>query len=208
MSKQYKARLSGNQTTARIVFDEAEVSIKATLAEGDKPAGPPTFSGVAYSGGIVPRHTIKGGKLDADYIIDLSGMTQGRAMKANLDHDRKQRVGHVAKFENDKKQISVEGVLSAATPHRDLIANSDPSYGWNVSIEADLAQPEKLKRGEATTVNGRKVDGPLVIFRKSKMTDIAFVDRGADMGNAITIAASDEPRKTTLRELRAAANSN
>lgn len=182
----------------------AEVAIKA--AEGEA-KGPPTFAGVAYSGGLVPRHTLTGMKLDADYVVDLSGMTQGRSIKANLDHDRKQRVGHVSEFGNDQKQITVAGVLSAATPYRDQVAQSAAdNYAWDVSIEAALAVPEKVAAGKSVNVNGRAFTGPLYIFRKSVLTDLAFVDRGADTGNAITIAASDEPKTTTLRELREAAN--
>lgn len=193
MRKQFKARLS-NTATAQIVAEGGAVTV--TQSEGDK-KGPPTFSGVAYSGGVAPRHTLKGMKLDADYIIDLSGMKQGRGIKANLDHDRKQRVGHVSDFKNDQKQITVDGVLSASTPYRDQVAQSaQDGYGWDVSIEADLSKPQKLKQGESATVNGRSVSGPLFIFRESKLTDIGFVDRGADAGNQITIAASaakDEP---------------
>jgi hypothetical protein len=192
MPRQFKARLSSH--TAQIVEEAGELTIKAS-AEGEA-KGAPTFSGVAYSGGIAPRHTMKP-KLDADYIIDLSGLKKGRSIKANLDHDRKQRVGHVSQFNNDGKQVTVEGVLSAATPAQRTVADSAANgYGWDVSIEADLAKPEKIKAGETATVNGRNVTGPLYVFRQGTLTDIGFVDRGADTGNAITIAASaakDEP---------------
>lgn len=186
--KPFKARLS-KPTTAKLIAEGGPVTIKAGADEGDK-KGPPTFEGVGYSGGVVPRQTLNI-KLDADYIIDLSGFTPGRNVKANLDHKNNQRVGHLTAVENDKKQVAVAGVLSAATAHRDEVANSSTDqYGWEVSIEADLESPKKLDVGKTAIVNGRNVTGPLYIFRKSTLTGLGFVSNGADAGNNVSIAAS------------------
>src|SRR5688572_24251744 len=119
--KPFKARLS-KPATAKLIADGGPVTIHAGAGEGDK-KGPPTFEGIGYSGGVVPRHTLSI-KLDADYVIDLSGMSPGRNVKANLDHKTNQRVGHLTAIENDKTQVKVAGVLSAATSHRDEVANS------------------------------------------------------------------------------------
>ncbi len=187
MSKQYKAKLSSN--TAKLIADAGAVTIKAGATEGES-KGPPTFEGVAYSGGIVNRSTLSQ-KLDADYIIDLSGMSSGRNVKANLDHKATQRVGHLTGVNNDKTQVAVSGVLSAATSYRDEVANSAADgFGWDVSIEASLASPKKLASGKTAVVNGRTVTGPLYIFQKSQLTALGFVNNGADAGNNITIAAS------------------
>lgn len=186
---------------AQLIDEGCELQVQAS-AEGK---GSPSFSGVAYSGGLVPSHTLNQRIATPTYVIDLAGMTQGRNVKANLDHKRTQRVGHLTEYDNDGKRLAVTGLLSAATEHRDLVANS-PDYGWDSSIETNLSQPESVPRGKTAQVNGRSVSGPTTIFRKSVLTGLAFVDRGADPENAITVAASDEPKLTTLRELREAAN--
>jgi hypothetical protein len=201
----FSAKLS-KPTIAQLIDDSGPITVKAGTVDGDK-HGPPTFEGIVYSGGIVPSHTLNIPIGTATYIIDLDGMSQGRNVKLNLDHKRSQRVGHLTDYENDKKQIRVAGQLSAATEHRDQVAKSAADgYAWDASIEATMARPEKLHSGKTAVVNGRTISGPTTIFRASVLDAIGFVDRGADSENAITIAASDEGKTTTLRELREAAN--
>lgn len=187
-NRRYFAKLNAAQTV-KLVAETGAVTIKASAGEGDAKT-PPTFSGVAYSGGIVSRSTLSQ-KLDADYIIDLSGMTYSKGAKANLDHKSNQRVGHLTDVQNNGKQVEVQGVLSAATPYRDEVAASAADgFGWDVSIEALLTKPRKLAAGKTEVVNGRTVSGPLYIFGKSVLSALGFVNNGADAGNAITIAAS------------------
>jgi hypothetical protein len=191
MTRKVKARLTAaSKATARLVADSGAVTIQAGVADGES-KGPATFGGVAYSGGIVSRHTLTGLKLDADYVIDLAGMESRRSVKANLDHKTSQRVGHITEVNNDQKQLSVAGALSAATSHRDEVAGSAADgFEWEVSIEASLGKPTKLARGKTQTVNGRTVEGPLYIFANSTLTGLGFVSNGADEGNAIKIAAT------------------
>jgi hypothetical protein len=191
--KPFKAKLSTH--TAKLIAEGGPVTIAAGAVDGER-KGPPTFEGVGYSGAVVSRATLNA-SLPHDYIIDLAGMGEGRNVKANLDHKKTQRVGHLTAVENDKKQLKVSGLLSAATPHRDEVANSAGNgYGWEVSIEADLGKPTKLDAGKTAIVNGRPVSGPLYIFRKSTLTGLGFVSNGADAGNTVTVAATaakDEP---------------
>jgi hypothetical protein len=185
-----RSRRQHSRTSAGRQGRSGAVVIKAGAGEGDA-KGPATFGGIAYSGGVAPRHTLSGANLDADYIIDLSGMKPGRGVKANLDHKPTQRVGHVTTINNDGKQVAVEGILSAQTEYRDQVASSAANgYPWESSIEASLGGKEKLAAGKTAVVNGRNVSGPLYIFRRSTLTDLGFVDHGADSGNHITIAAS------------------
>ena len=190
-----KAKLSA-PNTARLIADPGSVTVKAGEGEGEK-QGPPTFSGVAYSGGVVNRSTLSGLKLDADYIIDLQGMSPGRGVKANLDHKTSQRVGHVSDVANDGKELRLTGVLSAKTAYREEVAGSAAEgFVWDVSIEASLPKPRKLDRGKTATVNGRKIEGPLYIFPTSTLTGLGFVSNGADEGNSINVAASAAGEKT------------
>lgn len=184
MRQSCKARLSAAKAT--MIAPAAPVTVNAA-AGGDTP---PTFSAVAYSGSVVSRSTVKP-QPESDYIIDLAGMTQGRNGKANLDHNSNQRVGHLTDYANDGKQVVVTGALSADTEHKRTVANSAAQgYPWELSIEASLSRPEKLAANKSAVVNGRTVNGPLVIFRKSVLTDVGFVSHGADAGNQVTVAAS------------------
>lgn len=180
----HKARLA-SPTRVKMIAAPAPVNFAKPTEEG----GIPTFSALAYSGDIVSRNTATP-KLEFDYILDLAGMKQGRNGKANLGHKRDQRVGHLTDFQNDGKQVNVEGLLSAETPHRDEVAKSASNqYTWELSIEADMFKPRKLAAGKTAIVNGRTVNGPLIIFAESTLTGVGFVDHGADAGNLVTIAA-------------------
>jgi phage major head subunit gpT-like protein len=183
--KKHSARLSAAKTT--MVAPAAPVTVTAAASDNSTP---PTFSAVAYSGSIVNRGTVKP-QPEFDYVIDLAGMTQGRNGKANLDHQSTQRVGHLTDYANDGNQVIVTGALSADTEHKRTVANSAAQgYPWELSIEANLSKPEKLPSGKSAVVNGRTVNGPLVIYRKSVLTDVGFVSHGADAGNQVTVAAS------------------
>lgn len=186
-----KCKLAKSVTvTTQLGAINAPVTIQAAVKEAGADAVPPKFHSVAYSGDRVNGATATP-KLQHDYIIDLAGMTAGKNVKANLDHKVNQRVGHVTEFSNDGKQVIVSGLLSAATTHRDEVASSAANgYSWEGSIEASLAKPRLLAAGKSATVNGRTVEGPLYIFGKSVLTDLAFVSHGADGGNEVTIAAA------------------
>jgi phage major head subunit gpT-like protein len=185
MSKIHKARLAAAKTV--MVAPAAPVTVTAAAPESN---GPPSFSAVAYSGSVVSRNTVTP-KPEHDYIIDLAGMTQGRNGKANLDHKATQRVGHLTDYQNDGSQVIVAGALSAETEHKRTVASSAAQgYPWELSIEANLSRPEKLPANKSAVVNGRTVNGPLVIYRKSVLTDVGFVSHGADAGNHVTVAAS------------------
>jgi hypothetical protein len=196
MRKQsHKARLSKPQT-AQLANINTPIAF-AELAEGEAEGGPKKFSArPAYSGDKVPGGTLNP-PIKHDYVIDLAGMTVAKSPKANLDHKNAQRVGHVTTVDNDHKTLGLDGLLSADTPHRAEVQNSAKGgYEWEGSIEASLAQPELLGAGKSAIVNGRTFTGPLVIFRKSKLNQIAFVSQGADLGNSISIAASAAGAKT------------
>lgn len=197
MANQRKARLAKSQTAKMIAG--APVTIKAGAVDGET-KGPPTFESIAFSGAPVPGNTASP-SLDGDYVIDLAGMTQGHNPKANLDHKPNQRVGHVTEFANNGKELKLAGVLSAATPYRDEVAESAANgFSWDVSIEAELSQRRKIKAGDSVVVNGRTLNGPLYVFGKSVLTDVAFVSHGASEGNSVTIAAEKAAGAKTMNE--------
>lgn len=184
-----KAKLM--QAYGKTVRLRASVTIDASAKpEEGQPPKAPAFSAIAYSGSVVPGYTAKP-QLDHDFVVDLAGMTASRNVVANLDHDPKHRVGHITDVNNDKSQLVVMGSLSAATPHRDEVAQSAANgFNWEVSIEANLSKVSLLSAGKKATVNGKEMEGPMYIVRKSHLTGLAFVSQGADEGNTVNIAAS------------------
>lgn len=178
-------------TLAKLTVDCDEPIKFEQAAEVDGKQGPPTFTAApAYSGSIVSGATASP-RLPHDYIIDLSGTKVAKNAKVNLDHKSSQRVGHITNAVNDGTALSMTGALSAKTQYRDEVAQSaGDQYPWNVSIEGALSQREFIPAGKSAVVNGRNVSGPLFVFRKAVISELAFCSRGADEGNAVTIAAS------------------
>jgi len=192
-SKKYRAKLTAH--TAQLIATTSPVEIKCELGEDGQPKGPPTFSGLGYSGGMVPGYTATP-KLPYPYVIDLAGTKNARHQHANLDHKGAQRVGHLTKVDNDGKQLAVEGLLSAATAHRDEVANSArDGMPWEVSIECNLGGSQLVPKGKSATVNGQTFQGPFFRMTKNTFTGLAFVSHGADDGNAVKVAASTAGEK-------------
>jgi hypothetical protein len=172
-----------------VALRAAVTILHAAAKEGESaPAGPPSFESLVYSGGRLPGYTAG---LDHDVVVDLAGMKPVKNLVANLDHNPKQRVGHVTAVANDKQTLKASGLLSAATPHRAEVADSSKDgFQWEVSMENLLSKIVFLSAGQSMVVNGQTVSGPVYIAKKSQLTGLAFVSNGADGGNKVKIAAS------------------
>lgn len=147
----------------------------------------PSFSMVAYNGG-----PLRVGGYQFPVVLDLAGVEFRRNALANLDHDREKRVGQVTEAINDGRQITLTGVLSAATTYREeVIASSRNGFEWEASIEAmPTIEPEYIDAGQMVSVNGQSFVGPLYVARESTLFGVAFLAQGADENTTVTIAAS------------------
>ena len=167
----------------------AEVAI--TAAEGDAASGPKKFDVLAYTGGAL---TVRG--YDRPVVVDLEGMTFGKSLIANLDHDSTKRVGHVTATHKQNGQLRFEGLASAATAARDEVVNSAASgFVWQASIEAQPTKLIEVAAGKSVQVNGQSFDGPIYVARKSVSKGFGFVTHGADDNTSVTIAATADKKK-------------
>jgi hypothetical protein len=155
--------------------------------------GPATFiASPAYSGGILKVAGYRFG-----VIMDLAGLSVNKKVVANLDHDIKKRVGHITDHSNDGKSLSLSGVMSADNDHsREVLGSHHQGFSWDVSIEAiPVGKVEMVKAGQTVFVNGQTFQGPVEIARKSNLYGLGFVSIGADVENAVSIAAMEDPEK-------------
>lgn len=168
--------------TKPIVAMSAPATIMAAEAD-DK--GPRKFTAEFYTGG---KLEVNG--YDLPVVVDLAGLSVGKVLVANLDHDPHKRVGNFA-VANDGKSLVANGTASAATPARDEVVNSaDGGYQWQASLEVTPKQIETVKAGKSVTVNGQEHLGPLYVTRTGVLKGFAFVSHGADDNTTATIAAS------------------
>lgn len=167
-------------------FSARSIAIEASASDGKLP----TFTINAYNGG-----PLRVDGYDLPIVVDISGVRIERDVVANLHHDRKQIVGHVAP-ENVKlgqSSIDMAGVISGTGPAaEEAVSNHRNGFHWQASIEAtpEAGAVEYVDEGEKVTVNGQEFAGPLLVSRRSKLHGIAFVARGADDTTSISIAAS------------------
>lgn len=181
----------------------AEVEIQAAASEGES-SGVPRFSMVAYNGGELrtSQYIARYGK---PVVIDLAGLTYAPQIKANMDHDASQRVGHVTEKTNDGRQLILAGLVSGTSnAAKEVVENSQRGYPWESSVEVLPTAPfEEIRAGQSVTVNGRTITGPALIARKSRLFGVAFVARGADETTTVSIAASAaEPSKEISMEFQ------
>lgn len=170
-----------------IIALSAPVSVTAASAEAEGDAKKnPTFDVVAYTGGAL---TLRG--WGSPVVVDISGVSFGKSLVANLDHDPSKRVGHVTGKNKSDGQITLSGEISAATDAaREVRESAGNGFVWQASIEASPDQLIEVAAGKTVTVNGQEFTGPLYVARKSTLRGFAFVSHGADDNTTVSIAAT------------------
>lgn len=169
----------------RLTGEIAALEIEAS-ADGNNPPPIPKFSMLAYSGG--PMRVA--GFRDLT-IVDLAGLEPAaQSIPIRLNHDAEQGVGHADKVMNDGKTLKATGVISRDTKaSREIISSSKKGFPWQASIGASIQEREYLPEGETANINGRTVKGPLNVVRKSTLSELSFVDLGADTTSSANVAA-------------------
>ena len=155
---------------------------------------PATFRGRALSGDVLPVRGYTHG-----VVPDLQGLQiDAKKVVVNQGHDPSRLIGHVVSSQNNGSTLEVEGVFSFENAFQnEVVASAKNGFQWDISVELTPTKIEKVAAGAKVTVNGREFVGPVEIARKSILTGLGFVTRGADAGNMVSIAAMehemDEP---------------
>lgn len=177
--------MAANKKHPNIIAIEAPITITAGESEGENKS-PPKFSVTAYTGGAMELNG-----WDHPVVVDLDGMEFGKSLIANLEHDAKQRVGHVTEKSKDGNQLTLGGVVSSTTAAaKEVVADAGQDFPWQASIEASPQKLETVKAKQTVQVNGQTFTGPLYVARKSVLKGFAFVSHGADDNTTASIAAT------------------
>jgi len=177
----------------KLIAMSAPVAIQAAETDADgNPKGPPTFSVVAYTGGAMQL-----AGWDRPVVVDLDGLSFGKSLVANLDHDATKRVGNVTAKAIKDGQLVLDGKASAATEaRREVVESGADGFVWQASIEASPDVITEVADQKTITVNGQEFTGPLYVAAKSTLKGFAFVSHGADDNTSVSIAATaDQPKE-------------
>lgn len=164
----------------------AGLRICAAAADAASPL--PRFEMTAYSGGTMSQWWSEHG-----VVVDLDGMElPGDAdMPVLLQHDQRIRVGHADTVRVEGGALTASGVVSATSRFaREVVDDSRNGFPFEASIGAQTLSVESLAAGQTAAVNGREVDGPVDIVRRSRLKEISFVVLGADPETSARVAAS------------------
>jgi hypothetical protein len=163
----------------------AQMDITAGADSGDGKPTLPRFSMVAYTGGPM---RVAGWRYPV--VVDLAGLAVPR-QNAPIRESHGARVGHAESIRVEAGQLVAAGVISCTGQvAREVVADAKNGFPWQASIGASVEQFEFIKEGQAVTVNGRALAGPLNIVRKATLGEISFVDIGADGNTSASVAAS------------------
>ena len=167
-----------------LIAFNAPIDIEAA-ASGDK--GPPKFSMMAYGGGPM---RVAGWRQPV--AIDLNGLTiPNGSVPIRFNHDAAHGVGHADKIEKTGGKLTASGIISRATPAAaEVVASSKNGFKWQASVGVTPQDYESIGPDESRVVNGQKISGPFIHVTKSMLSEISFVDLGADSSTSANVTAA------------------
>lgn len=157
--------------------------VQLAAASADNTA-PRTFSGVAHSG---KPFTYKGQRA----IVDLSTLSHKDAVPALLLHDRAARVG-VGRLAVGADGLTISGTLLDNEHGKQVAAEADQGFPWQMSAHIDPARVESLPAGKTASVNGQTVTGPILILRNSDVREVSFTPTGVDKNTHAAVLGDEE----------------
>jgi len=161
----------------------------------DETNGIPTgFSGIAYSGGVVPNYGWFG-----DSAIDIGSLSIPDQMFALVNHDPDQRAGHCRVWiEGDA--IRVAGQFSRTTEAGKSVAGEFMEKApWKLSVGFN-ANSEEMNPPQTVNINGQSLSLS-TIFRNARILEVSFVPADADPNTTVAaFAAPDTPSPTPPQE--------
>lgn len=163
------------------------------------------FSLIAYTGDVIEQHWWWD-----RVIFDIESMQLAAdSIPALLDHDRDKRVGYSTEHEfNAEKGFSVSGIMLSNDNAMNVINDADEGFPWQVSVDIRPVEIEYFADGYSTTVNGRKVSGPIYVFRRSKIVEFSFTATGWDAGTTATVMSNDPTKPEDSGMTQANTNQN
>lgn len=148
-------------------------------ATGDGATKARRFSGIGYSGKVIPNHSWWG-----NVIFDLSSIQQPpKAFAALVNHDGDKIAGYIDEFElSDAEGVKIGGPLIYADGYQGkyVADGSDAGFPWQMSVCIKPGSIEEVAAGTPITVNGQMLQGPLTVFRNSTLSEVSFTPTGWD----------------------------
>lgn len=138
----------------------------------DNKAGKRTFNGIANSG---KPFVYQGERA----IADLSDITFSDKIPALLLHDRDKRVGF-GSLSVQNHQLIVSGDLLDNEHGKQVAAEADAGFPWQMSAHIIAGFVETLPNGQTAQINGQTITDDIKILRHCRVSEISFTPTGVD----------------------------
>ncbi len=143
---------------------------------------PTRFSGVAYSGGVIPQFGPFG-----DAAIDLATLQPADKLFMLVNHDPDQRAGHGRIWVEDD-QIRVEGQFARSTDAgRQIAAEFRDGAPWQLSVGM---QYQSSRPKAPVLINGQTL-AVKTLFTHAAIREVSFVPIGADPHTSVAAFSAD-----------------
>lgn len=155
---------------------------------------PRGFYGLAYGGGVMENWCC-GDDDVCDVIIDMSTLTTPEKFPALVDHESEKRAGYVNSWNADNNGLKVHGVLLSNKHGAGVAQDSDEGFPWQMSVGLDIGIAYRVPRGDSVLVNGKMLDGEILVLRNCKINEVSFTPVGYD--STTTATAFSKPNTPT-----------
>jgi hypothetical protein len=163
-------------------------SIALQAADPNTPDALPSFSGIAYTGGVMhPKLAIQ---WNGPVVIDLAGL-DAPVGPVHRDHDESRPVGHLTAVANDGTKLSVTGVFSVpSVDQQEIVSGARNGFPWRPSVGVKILTYSTIPQGQTLQCNGRTFDGPVLVVKRSQLKEVSLVTIPGDPESSVSIAAS------------------
>jgi len=173
-------------------------SIELQAADPNTPDALPSFSGIAYTGGVMhPKLAIQ---WNGPVVIDLAGL-DAPVGPVHRDHDESRPVGHLTAVSNDGTQLSVTGVFSVpSVDQQEIVSGARNGFPWRPSVGVKILTYSTIPQGQTLQCNGRTFEGPVLVVKRSQLKEVSLVTIPGDPESSVSIAASATTNMPTFEQ--------
>ncbi len=181
---------------------ESAVDQRETKPSSRGSAGPERpaalFRAVALTGNVL-RHgvpTRDGGRETLEFVVDLATVAPTRTpLVVDYNHDPAEIVG-AARVRADGFALLADGELTPFLSDdraSEIISKAARGVPYGISPTFDFAAAERVDvaPGEAFETNGRRVVGPVVVFRNAPLLGLSVCPYPTDDGTAFALLGKD-----------------
>lgn len=167
-------------TDERLIGEAGSIELLKADTKGLRP-----FSMLAYTGAEVSRWY---GRV----VVDMAGMSVPNKLPILLNHDCDRVAGYATAHELTEKGLTLKGSLLTGESGPRVAQMSDDGFPLTASVGVTITATEEIEAGKTAKCNGKTVEGPLTIWRKTSLFETSFVTANPADKNTSASALTQE----------------